>query len=111
MPGVAAVHTDVYGIVRRHISPGLALGYKMVGHGAHEESASGATVRLSDGREVVDFGSYAVTLLGHGCRPVVDAVAAQLATMPTATRALANPTVAGFVDDLVGRFDGTLDRV
>src|SRR4051794_37362293 len=93
MSGVNTVRADVYGIVRRHISPGLALGYKMVGHGAHEESASGATVRLSDGREVVDFGSYAVPLPGHGCRPVVHPVAAQLPTMPTATRALANPTV------------------
>jgi putrescine aminotransferase len=111
MPGVAAVHTDVYGIVRRHISPGLALGYKMVGHGAHEVSAAGATVRLSDGRAVVDFGSYAVTLLGHGCPPVVEAVATQLATMPTATRALANPTVAAFVEELLSRFDNGLSRV
>src|SRR3954453_13704491 len=110
MAGVAAVNMDVYGFVRRHISPGLALGYKMVGHGAHEVSATGATVRLSDGREVVDFGSYAVTLLGHGCPPVINAVADQLSTMPTSTRALANATVAAFVDDLVGRLH-PLERV
>src|SRR5262249_28998547 len=102
-PIEANVHGDVYGIIRRHVSPGLALGYKMVGHGAYEVAATGATVRLSDGRELVDFGSYAVTLLGHGFEPVVAAVTAQLATMPTATRVLANPTVAAFVDELLGR--------
>jgi putrescine aminotransferase len=101
----------VYGIIRRHVSPGLALGYKMVGHGAYEVAAKGATVHLSDGRELIDFGSYAVTLLGHGCEPVVSAVSAQLAAMPTATRSLANPVVAAFVEELLGRCGTGLDRV
>ncbi|MGC9665094.1 aspartate aminotransferase family protein [Planosporangium sp. 12N6] len=103
--------SDVYGVIRRHVSPGLALGGKLVGRGAHEVAATGATVRLSDGRELVDFGSYAVTLLGHRYGPVVDAVSAQLAVLPTATRALANPTVAAFVEELVGRCGPGLDRV
>jgi putrescine aminotransferase len=102
---------DVFGIVRRHLSPGLALGYKMMGHGAYEVSAQGATVRLSDGRELVDFGSYAVALLGHRHGPVVRAVADQLHTMPTATRALANPAVTGFVDELLARCGPRLQRV
>ncbi|GAA1799131.1 aspartate aminotransferase family protein [Planosporangium flavigriseum] len=101
----------MYGILRRHVSPGLALGYKMVGHGAYEVAANGATVRLSDGRELIDFGSYAVTLLGHRCGPVVDAVAAQLAAMPTGTRALANPTVAVFIEELLSRCGAELERV
>ncbi|WP_205863464.1 aminotransferase class III-fold pyridoxal phosphate-dependent enzyme [Planosporangium thailandense] len=101
----------MYGVIRRHVSPGLALGYKLVGHGAYEVAASGATVRLSDGRTLVDFGSYAVTLLGHRCPPVVDAVATQLATMPTATRAVGNPVVAAFVEELADRCGAGLDRV
>jgi putrescine aminotransferase len=103
--------SDVFATVRDHISPGLALGYKMIGRGAYEVSASGATVRLSDGRELLDFGSYAVTLVGHRHERVVAAVAAQLGRMPTSTRALANPAVAGFVADLVARTGPALDRV
>ncbi|WP_019633412.1 aspartate aminotransferase family protein [Actinomadura atramentaria] len=97
----ALLSGTVFDTVRDRVSPGLALGYKMLGRGAHEVAATGATVRLSDGRTMVDFGSYAVTLLGHRPAPVVAAVEAQLRTMPTATRALANPVVAGFVEDLV----------
>jgi putrescine aminotransferase len=107
----ATAGPEVYGIIRRHVSPGLALGYKMLGHGATEVAAKGATVRLSDGRTLVDFGSYAVTLLGHCCEPVVHAVSTQLTTMPTATRALANPVVAAFVEELLGRCGAGLDRV
>jgi putrescine aminotransferase len=98
-------------MIRRHVSPGLALGYKMVGHGAYEVAAKGATVHLSDGRSLIDFGSYAVTLLGHRCEPVVSAVSAQLAVMPTATRSLANPTVAAFVEELLGRCGPSTDRI
>jgi putrescine aminotransferase len=98
-------------VIRRHLSPGLALGYRMLARGACEASASGASVRLSDGRELVDFGSYAVTLLGHRCPRVVDAVVAQIETMPTATRVLANPVVAAMADALQERCGPGLDRV
>ncbi|MEO3784948.1 aspartate aminotransferase family protein [Actinocorallia sp. B10E7] len=95
--------TLVLDSVRRHLSPGLALGYNLLAKGAVETGASGATVRLSDGRELVDFGSYAVTLLGHRPPDVVAAVHAQLDLMPTATRALANPAVARFAAALAAR--------
>jgi len=83
----------------------------MIGQGAFEVSANGATVRLSDGRSLIDFGSYAVNLLGHGHPAVVSAVTSQLATMPTSTRALANPVVADFVEQLLDRCRPGLDRV
>ncbi|TDB90326.1 aspartate aminotransferase family protein [Actinomadura sp. KC216] len=100
---------SLFRTMRRHLPPSLAIAYQLAGGGAHEASASGATVTLSDGREVVDFGSYGVTLLGHRCPPVVDAAVTQLRTMPTATRALANPAVVTFAADLLGRCG--LDRV
>ncbi|MEK8173298.1 aminotransferase class III-fold pyridoxal phosphate-dependent enzyme [Streptomyces sp. M19] len=50
---------------RRHLSPQLALVYGMNGSGAIEMSGEGARLRLSDGRGALDFGSYAVTLLGQ----------------------------------------------
>lgn len=99
------------GAVSRHMSPGLALGYRFLARGAHEVSATGATVTLSDGRELTDFGSYAVTLLGHRPARVVEAVAGQLRTMPTATRSLANPVVAAFAGELQHRCGPDLDRV
>jgi putrescine aminotransferase len=97
--------------IRRHFSPGLALGFKLAGQGAVEVRADGARVELSDGREVVDFGSYAVTLLGHRPPSVVAAVAEQLERMPTATRTLANPAAAGLAADLARRCGEPLDRV
>ncbi|MGI8335639.1 aspartate aminotransferase family protein [Actinomadura scrupuli] len=102
---------SVFRTMRRHLPPALAIAYQLAGQGAHEVAAAGATVRLSDGREVVDFGSYGVTLLGHGCPQVVEAVTGLLGTMPTATRALANPVVIEFARSLQERCGPELSRV
>jgi putrescine aminotransferase len=97
--------------VERHFSPGAALSAKVLGGGAVEVAASGAVVTLSDGRELLDFGSYAVPLLGHRHPTVVAAIIDGLATMPTATRTLANPTTAAFAAELSERCGGALQRV
>jgi putrescine aminotransferase len=107
----AGTAREVFATVRRHQSPGLALGFKMIGRGAYEVSADGARVRLSDGRQAIDLGSYAVTLLGHRHPRVVDAVVRQLDLLPTTSRCLANPTVAGLVAKLVDRCGGGYDHV
>jgi putrescine aminotransferase len=60
---------------------------------------------------MLDFGSYAVPLLGHRHPAVVAAVRAQLDTLPTATRALANPTLVAAAGHLVDYFGGGLPRV
>lgn len=73
--------------------------------------ASGATVVLSDGRRLLDFGSYGVTLLGHRHPAVLAALSDALERMPTATRILANPTTTAFVADLVERCGEPLQRV
>ncbi|MEU5882412.1 aspartate aminotransferase family protein [Spirillospora sp. NPDC047279] len=75
---------------RHHLSPGLALAHRMAGGGAWETSADGAWITLSDGRRMLDLGSYGVTLLGHRHPAVTAAVAAQLARLPTSSRSLAN---------------------
>ncbi|MCX4825197.1 aspartate aminotransferase family protein [Streptomyces sp. NBC_01142] len=79
---------------RRHLSPQLALVYGMNGSGAIEMSGEGARLRLSDGRSALDFGSYAVTLLGQRHPAVVAAVRRELDTMPVSTRVLGNRTTA-----------------
>jgi putrescine aminotransferase len=101
----------VFEVQRRRMAPGLALAAKHVGGGEIEDAAEGATVRLSDGRELIDFGSYGVTLLGHRHPAVVDAVSRQLERMPAATRTLANPTTVGFVDELAERIGGGLHHL
>jgi putrescine aminotransferase len=112
-PLTAAPRSDaaVFEAIRHHVSGGLALAFKLAGHGAVEAEADGAVVRLSDGRDVLDFGSYAVTLLGHRPSAVVAAVAEQLQRMPTSTRTLANPAVAAFAGELARRCGEPLDRV
>ncbi|MFE7812867.1 aspartate aminotransferase family protein [Streptomyces sp. NPDC057433] len=90
---------------RRHLSPQLALLYGMNGSGAVEATGAGTRVRLSDGRFALDFGSYAVTLLGQRHPAVVEAVRRELDAMPVSTRVLANPTTAAFAEALVGWAD------
>jgi putrescine aminotransferase len=97
--------------VEQHISPGAALSAKILGGGAIEATASGATVVLSDGRRLLDFGSYGVTLLGHRHPMVVAALSDALVRMPTATRVLANPTTAAFAAELAKRCGEPLLRV
>jgi putrescine aminotransferase len=101
----------VFDTLRRHGSPGSALAAKLTGGDAVEVSAEGACVRLSNGREMIDFGSYGVTLLGHRHPAVVAAVGEQLQRMPASTRVLANVTTARFVGELLERLPGRLERV
>jgi len=101
----------VLGRIEQHISPGAALSAKILGGGAIEATASGTTVVLSDGRELLDFGSYGVTLLGHRHPAVIAALSDALGRMPTATRVLANPTTAAFAAELVDRCGEPLRRV
>jgi putrescine aminotransferase len=108
---MTAGSAGTFEFLRQHVSPGFALGAKVAGAGAVEADAKGAVVRLSDGRELLDFGSYAVTLLGHRHPRVVDAVTMQLQRMPTSTRMLANPMTAGLIGDLVERVGGSLEQV
>jgi putrescine aminotransferase len=97
--------------LEHHLSAGTALGAKVIGAGAVEATASGATLTLSDGRQLLDFGSYGVTLLGHRHPAILAALAAEQERMPTATRVLANPTVTAFIAELAGRFPPPLCRV
>ncbi|WP_455409999.1 aspartate aminotransferase family protein [Streptomyces hiroshimensis] len=90
---------------RRHLSPQLALVYGMNGSGAIEMSGEGARLRLSDGRSALDFGSYAVTLLGQRHPAVVDAVRRELDMMPVSTRVLGNRTTAGLAQALAAWAD------
>lgn len=102
---------DVFETLRRRTAPGTAIAAKLAGAGATEDWAEGATVILSDDREVLDFGAYGVTLLGHRPPAVIAAVGEQLHRMTTSTRVLANPIAASFMEELMGRFAAPLERV
>ncbi|MFD7731851.1 aspartate aminotransferase family protein [Kitasatospora phosalacinea] len=101
----------VFDRLRRHSSPKLALTGGFVGRGAVESVADGCRVTLSDGRTALDFGSYAVTLLGHRHPAVTAAVRAQLDAMPTSTRSLANPVAAAAAARLSGYLGDALPKV
>jgi putrescine aminotransferase len=102
---------DVFTRIKRHLPANLAIIGRLAGRGAVEIEAQGSRVRLSDGRHAIDFGSYAVTLLGHGHPDVVAAVRRQLDLMPTATRLLANPVTASAAATLTEYVGGGLTRV
>lgn len=102
---------EAFAVAARHLPPALAFAGKLTGRGAVEAQADGARITLSDGRSVLDFGSYAVTLLGHRHPAVLDAVRAQLEIMPVSSRTLVNPTTARAAERLVAYLGGTLPRV
>ncbi|MFI7301390.1 aspartate aminotransferase family protein [Streptomyces sp. NPDC050121] len=91
--------------IRRHFSPQLALVYGMNGAGAVEARGDGARVRLSDGRTALDFGSYAVTLLGQRHPAVVSAVRDELDAMPVSSRVLGNRATASLAGALAAWAD------
>ncbi|MCW7940645.1 ornithine aminotransferase [Streptomyces hygroscopicus] len=97
--------------VKRHFSPALAMAGKFMGQGAVEASAAGSRITLSDGRSVLDFGSYAVALLGHRNPAIVNAVRAQLDVMPTSTRSIQSPVPPLAAESLAGYLGGSLNRV
>ncbi|MEW9528648.1 aspartate aminotransferase family protein [Microbispora sp. NPDC049125] len=97
--------------VQRHFSPAVALAGKFAGQGSVEEAASGCEITLSDGRTMLDFGSYAVTLLGHRHPAVTAAVRAQLDAMPVSSRSLVNPVAAAAAERLADHLGGRLKRV
>lgn len=97
--------------VKRHFSPALAVAGKFTGQGAVEASAEGCRVTLSDGREVLDFGSYAVALLGHRNPAVLAAVRAQLDVMPASTRSVQSPVAPLAAERLTEYLGGGLGRV
>jgi putrescine aminotransferase len=88
-----------------HLVPGITDLHRLLGAGGVEESADGAEVRLSNGRTLLDFGSYAVTLFGHRPRTVTDAVHHAIDTMPTSTRLVANPYTVRLAQRLTGLLD------
>ncbi|WP_103500281.1 aspartate aminotransferase family protein [Streptomyces sp. SM14] len=103
---------STFAAVRAHQSPQLALMYGMNGTNAVEAVGAGARLRLSDGRELLDFGSYAVTLLGQRHPAVVRAVRRELEAMPVSSRVLGNVTTARFAQTLAEWADpGRLTRV
>ncbi len=93
---------EVFARIKRHFSPRTSVGLRLVGRSAVESGAGGCRVELSDGRTPLDFGSYAVGLLGHRPPEVLDAVRRQLDVMTTSTRVLANPVPARAADALTG---------
>ncbi|MEZ0111068.1 putrescine aminotransferase [Catenulispora sp. EB89] len=97
--------------VKKHFSPSLAMAGKFMGQGAVETSAEGCRVTLSDGRQALDFGSYAVALLGHRNVAVVRAVREQLDRMPTSTRSVLNPVPALAAETVVDYLGGALPKV
>lgn len=103
MTDTRASAADLLRDAARHLVPGITDLHRLIGAGGVEESADGAEVRLSNGRTLLDFGSYAVTLFGHRPPSVVAAVHRALDTMPTSTRLAANPYTVAFASRLAER--------
>jgi putrescine aminotransferase len=80
--------------VRRHQSKGRAMLYNMAGVRDCEVRAQGCWVESADGQRYLDFGSFAVFLLGHRHPVVIEAVSRQLQHLPLSSRSLPSPVQA-----------------
>jgi 4-aminobutyrate aminotransferase-like enzyme len=78
-------------------------------HPISVESARGATIIDSDGREYLDAYNN-VAVVGHNHPAVVEAVTKALATLNTHTRYL-HPAIVDYSEALLGSFPDHLDRV
>ena len=76
-------------VCRRHLGAGRAALANLLG--TVEVSSEGAWVTGADGRRYLDFGGYAVFILGHRHPAVVAAVREQLDRHPMATRVFPVP--------------------
>lgn len=81
---------DIFAAAKSHLNRRVAGMNRLIGANAYAVSADGAVVRLSDGREFLDLGTWAPTVLGHRPPAVVAAVHEQLGTLPVAPRGLAS---------------------
>ncbi|MEU2059740.1 aspartate aminotransferase family protein [Streptomyces sp. NPDC013455] len=97
---------EVFTRIKQHFSPRTSVSLRLFGRNAVETSASGCRVELSDGRTPLDFGAYAVGLLGHRPPEVVEAVRRQLDVMTISTRVLGNPVTARAAATLTSFFAG-----
>lgn len=82
--------TEVLAASRDHLNRRVAGTQKLMGSNAYAVSAHGAEVVLSDGRSVIDLGTWASSILGHCPPAVVAAVREQCGTLPAAARGLAS---------------------
>lgn len=95
---------------RKHLSSGRASLGEMFG-GDVEVYASGAWVRTSSGRELLNCGGYGVFLTGARHPRVVAEVRAQLDRNPVATRLLLEPQAALAAAELASVTPPGLDRI
>jgi putrescine aminotransferase len=95
---------------RNVLSKGRAALGEMFG-GDVEVEASGAWIRTSAGRQILNCGGYGVFLMGARHPRVIAEVSRQLATNPVASRVLLEPTVVAAAEALVNVTPPGLDRV
>jgi putrescine aminotransferase len=93
---------EVLAASRNHLNRRVAGMQKLMGANAYAVSAAGAEVLLSDGRRVIDLGTWASSILGHCPPTVVAAVREQCGTLPAAVRGLASPAAPLLARRLAG---------
>jgi putrescine aminotransferase len=76
----------IHRVLRKHGSAGRDLLYSVARADDVEVEAEAAWVKVSSGRKFLDFGSYAVFLLGHRHPAVIERVLHQLNTLPVSSR-------------------------
>jgi putrescine aminotransferase len=79
---------EVVDLIAAHQSSGRALLHRVMGALDYEHSAEGCWVTGGSGQRYLDFGSFAVFLIGHRHPRVVARVIEQLGRMPCSSRSL-----------------------
>lgn len=96
-----ATGRDLFLLSRSHMSRRASGAQKLLGGNAYVISTNGLDVHLSDGRSMLDVGTWACTLLGHRYPPVADAVRHELGAVTAAPRGLATAPAPRLAERLV----------
>ena len=101
----------VLDIIRRRQGPGRALLHRIVGPHDLELRSEGSWIYGLGDRPYLDFGSFAVFLLGHRHPAVIGAVRDQLDRMALSARTFASPVVAAALEAIASTSPPGLTKV
>lgn len=83
----------------KYINPAVARLFRFMGLSAIEQQADGVVITDNDGKEYIDcLGGYGVFSLGHRHPRVVEAVKAQIDSMPMSSKVLFNKPMADLAE-------------
>jgi putrescine aminotransferase len=105
------LHNHVFELLRKHSSKGRAFLYTAAGADDVEVSSESSYITGASGRKYLDFGSFAIFLIGHRPPEIVSSVMSQISRLPGSSRSFPNLEFVTACRDLASLSPEGLDKV